>query len=240
MIRNIDEKTVYPAAYDLPNIISVTSVNNDGGLSYFSDYGENNVGIATIGKDIESTLPNNDRGMESGTSMSAAVFSRGLSILYATNKCSSPKEYKDLIVKTSDKVSSLTNYVGNSAKLNIENALNGVIKSEIETIDYNDEFSISSEVYDESTSYRLFAASKTIDIKAGMYHTIALKEDGSVWAWGKNDYGQLGNGTNENSSIPVQVQIDEEVTTMSAGYEHSLLVTADKSVYGWGRNNCCH
>jgi len=36
-------------------------------------------------------------------------------------------------------------------------------------------------------------------------HTIVLKDDGTVWAWGHNDLGQLGNGTFEDSSIPMRV-----------------------------------
>ncbi|HJJ01170.1 MAG TPA: hypothetical protein OIM11_08555 [Coriobacteriaceae bacterium] len=41
-------------------------------------------------------------------------------------------------------------------------------------------------------------------ISAGQY--AAIKNDGSVWTWGNNDYGQLGNGTTENSNLPVRVQ----------------------------------
>ena len=44
-----------------------------------------------------------------------------------------------------------------------------------------------------------------VELSAGYKFSLALKEDGTVWAWGENKYGQLGNGTNENSSIPVQV-----------------------------------
>ena len=42
-------------------------------------------------------------------------------------------------------------------------------------------------------------------IAAGLYHSLALKQDGTVWAWGDNDYGQLGDGTTEDRSTPVQV-----------------------------------
>lgn len=235
--RNIDEKPVYPAAYDLPNLISVTSVNSDGGLSYYSDYGENNVDIAAVGKNIESVMPDNERGKLSGTSMSAAVVSRGLALLYSNNKCSSPEEYKELLINSADKVSSLTGYVGNSAKFNAENALNGINKTNVETITYEDEFSISEEVYDESKAYELFAKSKTVDIKCGMAHTLILKEDGTVWAWGSNTYGQLGNGTYTNSTYPVRVKGLTNIVSIEAGGYHNSAVKNDGTIYVWGRGD---
>lgn len=58
---------------------------------------------------------------------------------------------------------------------------------------------------------------------------------------GKNEYGELGNGTNEESLIPVQVKIDEStnltnVIKISAGTNHVLALTKDGKVYSWGAN----
>jgi hypothetical protein len=71
-------------------------------------------------------------------------------------------------------------------------------------------------------------------LAAGDNHTLALKEDGTVWAWGANNLGQVGNGTMTHQSSPVQVLTG--VVAIAAGGEHSLAVKADGSVWGWGRN----
>ena len=44
-------------------------------------------------------------------------------------------------------------------------------------------------------------------IAGGYFHTIALKSDGTVWAWGFNENGELGNGTHTGSNLPVRVLI---------------------------------
>jgi len=47
------------------------------------------------------------------------------------------------------------------------------------------------------------AESDWVDVATSGSHTVALKNDGSLWAWGLNDYGQLGDGTRTNRSRPV-------------------------------------
>ena len=46
-----------------------------------------------------------------------------------------------------------------------------------------------------------------IAIEAGSLHSLAVRNDGTVWAWGYNEKGQLGNGTTSDSSTPVQAAI---------------------------------
>ena len=71
-------------------------------------------------------------------------------------------------------------------------------------------------------------------VEAGGEHSFAIKMDGSLWAWGANYYGQLGDGTNTTRSLPVKIM--DDVVSVTAGEHHSLAVKKDGSVWAWGWN----
>ncbi len=79
-------------------------------------------------------------------------------------------------------------------------------------------------------------------IAAGRYHSLALKGDGSVWAWGRNTNGQLGNNSTTNSPTPVQVLGPNGVgtltgiTALAGGGAHSLARRNDGTLWAWGGN----
>ena len=73
-------------------------------------------------------------------------------------------------------------------------------------------------------------------IVAGYDHTLALKQDGTVWAWGNNSYGQVGDGTTVDRTTPVQVPGLSGVVALAAGYRHSLARRPDGTVWAWGGN----
>lgn len=81
------------------------------------------------------------------------------------------------------------------------------------------------------------SAVQVMSIVGGYYHSLALKPDGTVWAWGDNTYGQLGDGTTVNKSAPVQVQSLSDVVAIAAGDYHSLAVKSDGTVWAWGKND---
>ncbi|ODA90867.1 hypothetical protein ATY41_08100 [Leifsonia xyli subsp. xyli] len=76
-------------------------------------------------------------------------------------------------------------------------------------------------------------------IAAGGYHSLALASDGTVWAWGHNNDGELGNGTTTASTTPVQAQGlgGRTITAIAAGGYHSLALASDGTVWAWGHNN---
>jgi len=73
-------------------------------------------------------------------------------------------------------------------------------------------------------------------IAAGGAHTVALKSDSSLWTWGDNEAGQLGDGTTTNRSVPTQVGSDATWTSAAAGGGHTLAVRTDGTLWGWGYN----
>jgi hypothetical protein len=78
-------------------------------------------------------------------------------------------------------------------------------------------------------------AAQTID--GGEGHTVILKSDGTVWTMGRNSSGQLGDTTNNNSSVPVQVSGLTDVVAVAAGIDHSMAITSTGALYLWGAND---
>jgi alpha-tubulin suppressor-like RCC1 family protein len=79
--------------------------------------------------------------------------------------------------------------------------------------------------------------SDIVSVAVGGYaHTLALKSDGTVWAWGNNDRGQLGVGDFNNRSLPVQVLGLSNIVAIAAGNQHSLALRSDGTVWAWGDN----
>ncbi|WP_099327419.1 InlB B-repeat-containing protein [Bifidobacterium asteroides] len=79
-----------------------------------------------------------------------------------------------------------------------------------------------------------------VQVAAGGYHSLAIGSDGYTYAWGNNDFGQLGNNTTANSSVPVRVHSPNGSGTglkaiqVSTGMRSSMALGADGTVYTWG------
>jgi len=73
-------------------------------------------------------------------------------------------------------------------------------------------------------------------IAAGAFHALALKDDGTVWAWGGNAAGEIGETVPGDYPVPRQVADIDHVVAIAAGQGFSLALRDDGSVWGWGEN----
>jgi alpha-tubulin suppressor-like RCC1 family protein len=299
----------YPAAYRFNNVISVGSINSDGGYSYFSNFGPQHVDIAALGREVNSTLPENQYGNLTGTSVAAAKVTgiaavlispkeEDLSELLDPNE-NSPKISSDSIesdeqapyideetqteetsvdeeqvnetqaledsqaqekvaieekesvsisvenqaiilrnriLESADRLSNLTQKVDQGRAANMENAVAG-LPGENVTLHPQEDFDVHGYVSNPSETFQLYsAAGRVIQAVAGYDHTIVLKENGTVWAYGRNDYGQCGNGNREKYTELTQVIGLTGIKKISTTAVHVLALKQDGTVWGFGDN----
>ncbi|MBC7641439.1 MAG: T9SS type A sorting domain-containing protein [Flavobacterium sp.] len=74
----------------------------------------------------------------------------------------------------------------------------------------------------------------TTKIDTGGLHTLAVKPDGTLWAWGNNQFNQFGNGTIVSSTTPVQIGTDTDWRIASAGEGSSFAIKTNGKLYAWG------
>ncbi len=70
----------------------------------------------------------------------------------------------------------------------------------------------------------------------GASHVLAIAADGTLWAWGSNHAGQLGDTTTLSRSKPVQIGIDSDWQAVTAGMFFSMALKTDGSLWAWGQN----
>jgi alpha-tubulin suppressor-like RCC1 family protein len=94
----------------------------------------------------------------------------------------------------------------------------------------------STELTDKATPVVVAGVTDVIAIAAGFEYALALKADGTMLSWGKDDAGQLGDGNEkkENKSTFVPVQLAANIVAISAGGLHSLALKADGTLLSWG------
>ena len=75
------------------------------------------------------------------------------------------------------------------------------------------------------------------DVAAGYGHSLAVKSDGTLWAWGLNDNGQLGKGDRVDRSVPTQVGAAGDWVSVFCGATNSYAINASGDLYAWGYND---
>jgi alpha-tubulin suppressor-like RCC1 family protein len=74
-------------------------------------------------------------------------------------------------------------------------------------------------------------------VYAGERHSLAIKTDGSLYAWGFNDYGGLGDNTTTNRNVPTRVGDASNWASVAIGDRHTLGIKTDGTLWAWGYNN---
>lgn len=118
-----DKKPHYPSNYDLPNVISVASLDRTDSLSSFSNYGAKTVHIAAPGRDIRSTWLNDEYRDASGTSMAAPQVSGVAALILSSEPDLSMEKLRERLLTSVDKIDSLNGKVANGGRLNAAKAL---------------------------------------------------------------------------------------------------------------------
>lgn len=88
-------------------------------------------------------------------------------------------------------------------------------------------YPVPTQVGNQNNWLKVFAQSKS---------TFAIKTDGTLWAWGLNNFGQLGDGSTVNKNTPVQIGTETTWNKVASGFGHTLGLKTDGTVWGWGTN----
>lgn len=73
-------------------------------------------------------------------------------------------------------------------------------------------------------------------VDAGAYHSLAVAQNGTLWAWGSNNYGQLGDGTTVSKNIPTQIGSESNWVSIACGMYFNFAIKQDGTLWGWGVN----
>ncbi|MEA5530651.1 S8 family serine peptidase, partial [Dolichospermum sp. UHCC 0684] len=121
--QNADTSPMYPAAYNLANIISVASTTRTDSLSSFSNYGLTSVDLGAPGSDIYSTTPNNTYSTYSGTSMASPHVAGAAALVWSQNPTWTAQQVKNTLMNTGDPIAALAGKTVSGKRLNVYNAL---------------------------------------------------------------------------------------------------------------------
>ena len=122
---NIDYEPSYPCSYNLNNTVGVTSIDPDGTLSYFSNFGKETVSMAAPGSNICSTIVGK-YGYDSGTSMAAPFVTGVAAMLYAYDSTLYPARAKSLLLESTKSLSALKNKVATNGIINASLAISKI------------------------------------------------------------------------------------------------------------------
>ena len=136
--------------------------------------------------------------------------------------------------------SNFTNYV---SEITIGSIGNVTLHAKWNINSYNINYYIQPDDYDPLKDILLLPGETIIQVTSGGYHSAALTSNGRLFTWGRNDYGQLGDGTTVSKSTPTEITnrfslaTEDKIIQVSLGGSHSAALTSEGRLFTWGRND---
>ena len=87
-----------------------------------------------------------------------------------------------------------------------------------------------------TTTYTAEGVCEWISLDGGFLHHLAVKSDGTLWAWGIGSSGQLGTGTTDSYTSPIQIGSDNDWIMVAAGSYFSMAIKNNGTLWAWGEN----
>ena len=100
--------------------------------------------------------------------------------------------------------------------------------------DFSGQLAQSNRIVPYKNATRIGTDTNWAQVGAGAGHSIGLKKDGSLWGWGQNESGQVGDGTNVNQFTVTSISPDNDWRNISIGAFNSYALKSNGTVWGWG------
>ncbi len=222
--------------YDEKNKVHVLS-DDEAVLTDFSET-ENiigyNTGINTLmtNKTLSSVLSSD---MVSGSMLSSAT------VKSSSSGVSVKKTSATSLIKTSATSTALRNVLSVLASAVSKTTVTSVTQTTDETTNKTTTsatVSTSTTSTTAVTTVTTVSAEPKLDIALADTHAAYIGIDGTLYAWGSNEYGQLGDGTTENQSEPVAIMEGTKFISVSTGKMNTAAIDEDGNLYVWGDNQC--
>lgn len=102
---------------------------------------------------------------------------------------------------------------------------------------YDGELGLNNDTVNYSSPVQVGSDTNWVRIACGYRYAMAIKNDGTLWGWGRGEYGKTGMGDESNRSSPVQVGNDTNWAEITTSVYHSAAIKEDGSLWIWGRND---
>ena len=205
-------------------------------------WGDNSRGQLGIGNNVDSPIPvlvnglNNVVAISCGGFHSMALKSDGTVWTWGWNLFGQLGHSDYVDVNSPVQVPSLTGIAGISAGWNHSLVLKSMGAVMAFGDNGNGQLGIGNLNSNTCLPTTIVGFGNVAAVEAGGYHSLALKNNGSVYAWGANSFGQLGDGTNSDANSPVNLDVLVDIIAVSGAGLHSFAIKSDSTLLAWGTN----